>query len=408
MKNGLSILSWSLYDLANQFFALNVVSLYFVRWLTLEKQMPEIFYSISFAVSTFFVAISAPLLGAISDITARRKPFLVSLTLISIIFTMLLGVDNIFIALLFFVIANYGCQTAVVFYNALMVNIAPKDKTGMVSGIGRVFGYSGAIMALYLIKPIVLRQGYQATFFPSGLLFLIFSLPCMLFIKDERTKTKLNLIYFLKKDRIVEIFKMLRTTAFDTYKYPGLLDFLKAMFFCLCVVNVVILFMSVYATKVFGFDEAAVINLIAFSTIFAIIGSFFSGLASDYIGYKRTLNIVFILWTISLLSGTFAKGVYLYWIVGGLVGITLGSTWVVSRAMVIQLIPGEKICEVFGLFNLGGYLSAIVGTTFWGVILLFLSPLGEMGYRIALFSLNLFMLFGFIFLRRIPAKRKNW
>ncbi|MFH0913409.1 MAG: MFS transporter, partial [Candidatus Omnitrophota bacterium] len=185
LKNLSLILSWALYDLANQFFALNVISLYFVRWLTIERQSPEILYSIAFVISTFFVAVSAPILGAISDITARRKPFLIYLTLLSIIFTMVLGVSkNIFLGLLFFIIANFGCQTAIVFYNALMVNIAPRGKIGLVSGFGKMMGYSGAVLALYLIKPIVLERGYQATFFPTGILFLIFSLPCLLFIKD--------------------------------------------------------------------------------------------------------------------------------------------------------------------------------------------------------------------------------
>ncbi len=159
IKSSFLILSWAMYDLSNQFFALNIVSLYFVRWLTLEKHKPEIFYSLTFGISTFFVAIFGVILGAISDITQRRRPFLVYLTLISIIFTVLLGRDNIFLGLLFFAIANFGCQTAIVFYNAMMVNISPGNKIGLVSGIGKMFGYSGAILALYIFKPIVLKSG---------------------------------------------------------------------------------------------------------------------------------------------------------------------------------------------------------------------------------------------------------
>jgi MFS-type transporter involved in bile tolerance (Atg22 family) len=60
--------------------------------------------------------------------------------------------------------------------------------------------------------------------------------------------------------------------------------------------------------------------------------------------------------------------------------------------------------EAFGLFNIVGYLSGVVGAIFWGVILLFLSSLGELGYRIALFSLNLFIVFALIFLLRMNRK----
>ena len=80
IKDATSVLSWALYDLANQFFALNVISLYFVRWVTLEKKSPEIFYSIAFGISMFFVAILAPILGTISDIRGKRKVFLIYFT----------------------------------------------------------------------------------------------------------------------------------------------------------------------------------------------------------------------------------------------------------------------------------------------------------------------------------------
>lgn len=402
IRQGFLIFSWGLYDLANQFFAMNVVSLYFVRWLTLEKGRPEIFYSISFGISTFFVAILGLILGAISDMTQSRRPFLISLTLFSIIFTMVLGIsESVFLGLLFFALANFGYQTAIVFYNALMVNIAPAGRVGLVSGLGRMLGYSGAILALYFIKPIVLKSGYQATFLPTGLLFLIFSLPCMIFIKDKPGRRNMRLVSFFRKDKISEMAKQLKETLLDSYKSPGLPDFLKAAFWGLCAVNTITLFMSVYVTRVFKLNEIQVIDLIAFSTVFAIIGSIVSGYISDRIGVAFTLTLTFILWGICLSAGAFVKTAGLYWLIGSLVGIALGSVWVVLRAMAIRLVPPEKIGGAFGLFNLAGYISAGVGTIFWGLILLLLSPLGEWGYRLALFSLNLFLAFAFVFILRI-------
>ena len=266
--------------------------------------------------------------------------------------------------------------------------------------------YSGAIAALYLVRPIVLEKGYQAAFFPTGLLFLIFALPCMLFIKDKKPLKKIEAEHFIGKGKIYGAFKTLKTTAFDTYRFPGLLDFLKGSFFALCAVNAVILFMSVYATRAFGLDESGVINLITLSTFFAIAGSLFSGFISDYIGHKRSLLAVFILWGACFIAGAFMRNVHWYWIIAALAGIALGSTWVVSRAMAVSIVPAERIGELFGLFNLVGYLSAIIGVLFWGGMLLFLSPLGEWGYRITLLSLILFMALGFIFLLRVPNTKK--
>lgn len=405
MRRNLLILAWGLYDLANQFFAVNIISLYFARWLTLEKNTPEIFYSIAFGISTFLVAISAPLLGAISDATQRRRPFLVYLTLLSIAFTMLLAAGgNVFLSLLFFAVANFGYQLATIFYSAMMINVASQDKIGFVSGVGRMFAYAGAILALYLVKPLVLKSGYQASFIPTALLFLLFSLPCLLFIKDKQPAGKINLAHFLKKKKIIEIFKNIRGIIFGAGRFAGLADFLKAAFFGLCALNAVILFMSVYTSRVFGFDEAQLVRFITFASVFAIAGSIFSGFISDYIGHKRCLIAAFILWGICFLGGALARDSRLYWFISAITGVALGATWAVSRSLAFRLVPQEKIGEVFGLFSFIGYLSAIAGAIFWGVLLLFLSPLGEEGYRITLLSLTLFMLLGIIFLSRVPNR----
>ena len=404
-KKKIPLFSWALYDLANQFFALNIVSLYFPRWLTMEKGAPEFFYSLAFGFSMFFVAVCAPVLGVISDIRNRRRIFLVFFTILSVVFTVYLGrTANLFFALLFFAIANFGCQTAIIFYNALMVEVAPRRRIGTVSGLGRMFGYSGAILALYLTKPVILKAGYHATFLFTGILFLIFSLPCMIFIKEKTAAEKLDLLYFVKKERLFQIFGKLRATVFDSYQSGSLKSFLKAAFFGLCVVNTTILFMAVYAGKAFYLGESKIIDLVAFSTVFAMAGSILSGVISDIVGHKRSLLGVFVLWIVCIILGAVLRAPY-HWLVGALVGFSLGSTWVILRALVIKLVPEEKIAEAFGLFNLVVYISGVVGPLCWGLILLYASGFGEIGYRLSFLSLIIFMGIGTFFISKIDGKQ---
>jgi MFS transporter, UMF1 family len=408
IKKPALIFAWGLYDLANQFFAINIVSLYFILWVTIEKSTPERFYSIFYAASLFLAAISAPVLGAISDVTRKRSIFLTCFTLLAVIFTIMIGLcENVFLGLMFFAIANFGCQGAVIFYNSMMINIAPRDKIGLVSGFGKMMGYAGAIIALYLIKPIVLRHGYQAAFIPTGIMFLAFALPCMLFIKDVDPDKRTSLISFLKKDKISEMFTRLKDVLCDSAKFPGLTNFLKAGFLALCAVQVMIVFMAVYAKRVFGLDEASIVNLIMFSTVFAMAGSMLSGYISDRIGEIRSLMAIFILWGISFILAAFLRQENLFWAIGALVGLSLGSTWVIARAMVIKLVPAERTAELFALFNIVGYVSGATGAIFWGVMLWLLSSLEAAGYRIALFSLNIFLIFGFIFLLRMKKELSN-
>lgn len=393
MRKSFLILSWALYDLANQFFALNIVSLYFPRWLTMEKLSPELFYSIAYGISMFFVAVLAPFLGELSDIKKNQRGFLVILTLISVVFTAALGfTSNVFVALIFFGIANFGCQEAIVFYNALMKKIAPEEKIGLVSGLGQMFGYIGAILALYLTKPVILTKGYQAAFLATGILFLVFATPCMIFVKDDKNENVVKNTAF-------------KINIFQNPDFARLKDYLKAAFFLLCMVNTVILFMGVYAGKVFALGEDRLIDLIAFSTLFAILGSIISGILSDFFKEKESLLVVFILWAFCILGGSILRPPF-HWLVGAIAGLSIGATWVILRAMVIRLVPKENIGGAFGVFNLVAYSSGIVGPVLWGIMLFIFSRFGENGYRISFFALILFVFTGLIFLLKIKEKKE--
>ena len=183
------ILSWALYDTSNQFFVLNVISVYFPRWLTETKGVPTFYYSIAFAASMIFVALFAPILGTISDVQKRKKHYLVIFTLVSVIFTFLIGtIQNVFMGLVFFAIANFGCQLAVVFYNALLPYICSERSMGRVSGYGVAFGYLGSILGLIFVLPFVEGNiygleipfitggGSVSSFIPTAVLFFVFSL----------------------------------------------------------------------------------------------------------------------------------------------------------------------------------------------------------------------------------------
>ena len=399
LKKYFPILAWAFYDLANQFFVLNISSLYFVRWITVERKIPEIIYSLFFGASLFLVAITSPFLGAISDMRKKYKSFLVYFTLLAIISTAFLATfEKPFLSLVFFAIANFGTQEAVVFYNSLLIHIAHPSRIGLISGIGRVFGYSGALVALHFTKPIYAHYGYQAVFLFTSIMFFIFSLPCMIFVKEKTESGEFS----LNKEEIKKIFRKFKFMLQGIFQVKDLLNFLKGIFLGLCVVNAIILFMSVYAIKVFGLSNEEVVNFLIFSTFFAILGSFLSGFISDYIGYRNSLIGVFFIWILVLLCTILSTSTFLIKFIGILGGAALGASWTVMRALVTKIIPSDKIGEAFGLFNLAGYFSAIVGPIFWSIVLSLFSFLSNLAYRIAFFSLIPFMVLGIIFILRLP------
>src|ERR671937_429925 len=73
--------SWALYDFANTIWSMNVASLYFVTWLVVDLGASNRATMWATSISSVLMALSVPVLGAISDARQRRKPWVVGFTL---------------------------------------------------------------------------------------------------------------------------------------------------------------------------------------------------------------------------------------------------------------------------------------------------------------------------------------
>jgi len=65
----------------------------------------------------------------------------------------------------------------------------------------------------------------------------------------------------------------------------------------------------------------------------------------------------------------------------------MGGVWVVSRALLIQLSPPEKIGEFFGFYGLAGKMASILGPLLWGSIVWIFESTGTFKYRAAVSAL---------------------
>ena len=158
------VLSWGIYDFANTIFSMNIISMYFAQWIIVDHHKEDILYSLTYSLSMLMVALTIPVLGAISDGRGKRKPYLLILTLGCVLATLLIGgissrIANanllVFSALFFFLVANYCFEGGLVFYNAMLPEISTPKNIGRVSGFGVALGYAGSIIGLLLVKPFV-------------------------------------------------------------------------------------------------------------------------------------------------------------------------------------------------------------------------------------------------------------
>jgi UMF1 family MFS transporter len=382
---------------------MNIISLHFALWVTVDKQGEDIFYSLALSISMSLIAISMPIIGAISDKYKRKMPFLIFGTLLCVFFTALIGlVDKLIYGLLFFGIANVGYQIGGMFYNALLSDISTPQNIGRISGLGIGLGYVGSITGLLMVHPFVEYGGRSWAFIPTALLFLLFALPCFIFVKD---KYKEEVITF--RVDIKDAFLRLKQTFLHSKQYPGLITFLIANFIYLDAINTIILFMGVYAKKVISLPEAELVAFLVTSTSFAIIGSFGAGFVTDKIGPKKALSLVIAVFTGIILLAGFSFNKYIFWVVGPVAGICMGSVWVTARALLVDLSPQEKVGEFFGLYGLTGKFASIIGPLVWGLVVWGFGFLGILKYRLAILSLLIFFITGFIILQKVPDTRQK-
>jgi UMF1 family MFS transporter len=431
------IWGWAIYDFANTIFSMNILTLYFAGWVILDHGLEDIWYSLTFSISMLLAAVSMPVLGAISDVSGQKKRYLLLLTLGCVLATFSLGIIarlpvtvqiEMLLALIVFGIANYCFEGGLVFYNALLPEVSHHRRMGQISGLGVSLGYLGAIAGMFMVLPFVQGKiplfnpaGKENAFIPTAILFLLFSLPIFFRIKSEH-KPKTH------KLKVKAAFKSVWQDLKDTKKYPGVLRFLVSDFMFEDAIATVILFMAVYTQAVMGFGEGEKTLLFAVSTTAAAIGSLGCGWVTDRIGPKKTLSLVIWGWIITLISVALTSNITLFWLLGSLTGIFLGSTWTASRPLLANLAPREKLGQFFGLYSLSGRAAAIIGPLVWGAVVLYckrdsvvvnllshiLSAFGvtlsdsilrSIEYRLAVLALALMMLAGWIFYRKVPDKR---
>ena len=113
LKNKKEVISWSLYDFANQPFTTIIVTFvygaFFTEYIANDKQTGTLLWSSAIAITAVVVSVLSPILGALADKGGYRKLFLMFFTWVCVIFSILLYfpvAGDVYFALSLFVVAN--------------------------------------------------------------------------------------------------------------------------------------------------------------------------------------------------------------------------------------------------------------------------------------------------------------
>src|SRR5688500_7616928 len=405
-RSGSSVeaLAWALYDFANTIFSFAIVSFAMSLWTIrfLGEGPGTFWFTAAVSVSVLLNAIVSPVLGAMSDRVGRRKPFLAVFTILCIVGTAVIGLVDIRLGLVAFAIANFAYQAALIYYDALLPDVARPIARGRLSGIGVALGYCGTLLVGGLLLSGISTDAdgssTPATFALVAGLFLVFAGPLFLLV-HERSRQGAP---FHPADA-ARSFGQLATTVRNARESPGLLRFIVARFFYSDPVNTAIAVMSAFAVHAVGFTEGEALQVLLVLTVVAVVASFGWGFLADRWGPRRTLFAVLGTWAIGLVIITGFLAPIPFLVAGALLGAGLGGVGVVDRLMLLRLTPPERIGEMLGLYGLVGKFSAVVGPLIYGIIVAtLLASLDRAAYQVAIGSLFVLLMVGIWILRGVP------
>jgi UMF1 family MFS transporter len=374
-----AVTGWVLYDLANTAFSMGVVSLGFPLWVREQVGAGGADRTVGLvtALSMGVIFVLSPVLGSMADRARRRLPFLVVSTIGCVALTAVLGTVAYWPTLVAFAVANILYQAGLQFYDALLPSVSTPSTRGRIGGIGVGVGYLGSVVAVALATVRAkLNAPHSQLFWALALVFLLFALPCFLWVKEKPNPSP-GRVWSLRA--LGQAMRETLRTLRESKEHPGLLRFLIGRVLYTDPINTVITVMMLYSINVAetgGMGKKAAegaARLVMFGAIlFAVVGGFVWGRLVDRWGSRRVLGWVLWLWlaTFALAAslGLLALPWKLLMVVSILAGLALGGTWSADRPLMLELTPPERVGEFYGLYGMVGRFSAVFGPLVWALV----------------------------------------
>lgn len=408
LKNRREVLSWSLYDFANQPFTTVIVtfvySAFFTKVIADNEQIGTTMWANAIAITAIIVAVLSPILGAIADRGGYRKFFLILFTWIAAVFSILLYFPesgDVFFALSLFVIANVSFEMGTVFCNSYLPDLSNKENSGRISGFAWGLGFLGGLIALFLsffLFPDLDAVSIRKINVLVGVWFLIFSIPTFLFVKD-RTKERFS------KQHLLDSFYTIGTTLKTVSEYKVISQFLVARLFFNDALVTIFALGGIYAVGTLDFTFNEVMELGIVLNIAAGLGAFLFGYLEDKIGVDKVIKLTLVFLIVATLVAIWAPETdypkELFWSSGVLIGLMVGPNQACSRSLMSQLTPKDKMNEFFGFFALTGKATSFVGPLLFGIVTSIYSQ------QMALWIVVILFVVGFVLFNRIHFNLLN-
>lgn len=413
-ENKRALWSWALYDWANSAFFTIILTFVFAQYFSVSVIQDEVAGTRAWGnivgIAGVVIAILAPILGAIADQSGRRKPWLISFTLLCVISSAMLWTvtpdqSQFWTAALWVGLGTLGAEFAFIFYNSMLPDLARPERTGRWSGWAWGLGYVGGIASLVVaLYGFIEADGtlfnldrdaaehVRATFVLVAVWYLVFALPAFFFIPD-RPSTGLSLGAATRAG-----LAQLKQSIAHVRQYRDIVRFLVARMLYTDGLATIFTFGGVYAAGTFNMSPTEVLQFAIALNVTAGLGALGFAWIDDALGGRNTILLSLVGLGCSAFAILVVDGATAFWIWGMILGIFVGPLQSASRSHLARVAPPHLQTQMFGLFAFSGKATAFAGPLLVGWVTSVTDS-----QRWGMSTILLFLLIGFVLMLKVPA-----
>ena len=407
--------AWAMYDWANSAFMVTIVTAVFPIYFSsvaaadLDPATASFRFAVTTTLALSFVAVLAPVLGALADFAGIKKKMLgacVGLGVVATACMFFIQQGDWVLAALLFAFANIGVTSSLVFADSLLPHIASPAELDRVSTAGYALGYLGG--GLLLVVNLAWIQAPEAfglsgaelasrlSFVSVAIWWLGFSIP--LFRKVPEPVRTLEADEHAGESAIRASFVRLGETLRELRGYRQAFLMLLAFLVYNDGIGTIIRMATTFGTEI-GLEQGDLITAVVLVQFVGVPFAFVFGQLAARIGAKRAIFLSLVVYTvISVLAYgmTTATGFYALAL---LVGMVQGGSQALSRSLFASMVPRHKSAEFFGFFGVFEKFAGIIGPGVFAVMILLTGS-----SRGAILSLITFFVVGGLLLSRVDVE----
>jgi UMF1 family MFS transporter len=367
---------------------------------------PGSWFSYVLSASVLLQVLVLPLTGAVADRTGRKREMLAGFAALGALTTTALyfvADGRYLLGALLFIVANISFGAATVVYYSWLPDLAAPDERDAVSSRGWAFGYVGGALLLAVHLGLVLGapslglttgEAVRISLATAGLWWGAFTVFTVSRLRNRPVREA--------SARSRSGFRQLATTMREMRAFPLTLWFLGAYLLFNDGVQTVISLSATYATEELGLEQSVLTGAILMVQVVAIAGALGLGRLAGRYGAKRTVLGALVAWIGVLVVAYFlqAGAVGQFYALAAVIGLVQGGTQALSRSLFSQLIPAGKEAEYYGFYEISDR-----GTSWLGPLAFGLTYQLTGSYRLAIVSLVVFFVAGFVALAALPIRR---